>query len=201
MSTASHQQILRLPGYRRISRGSRVHLRASLRRPPRRRSPTTQKRKRPPPRRRAPRHDPPHEPGRQPRHRPRPAPANAPHGRPTAQKIMYCSDTGDGNWAVWLMNADGSNRRKLTHPKLIPCGNPRRLPRRLVTRGRADRLPILPCKTRDRGRRDLGLARIGSTCGGECKRGRGRSPDVLGHSLRSRSRRRRRRQLSSVRMR
>ena len=42
---------------------------------------------------------------------------------PDSSKIMYCSHRGDGNWAVWVMNADGSNRRQLTHPKLIaPAG-------------------------------------------------------------------------------
>lgn len=39
---------------------------------------------------------------------------------PDTSKLMYCSHPGDGNWAVWVMNADGSNRRKLTHPTLIP---------------------------------------------------------------------------------
>ncbi len=38
-------------------------------------------------------------------------------------KLMYCSHSGDGNWAVWVMNADGSVRRQLTHPTLIqPAG-------------------------------------------------------------------------------
>jgi Tol biopolymer transport system component len=42
---------------------------------------------------------------------------------PDSSKIMYCSHPGDGNWAVWVMNADGSNRRQITHPKLIePAG-------------------------------------------------------------------------------
>jgi TolB protein len=42
---------------------------------------------------------------------------------PDSTKIMYCSHPGDGNWAVWVMNADGTNPRQLTHPKLIePAG-------------------------------------------------------------------------------
>jgi Tol biopolymer transport system component len=42
---------------------------------------------------------------------------------PDSSKLMYCSHPGDGNWAVWVMNADGSNRRQLTHPTLIaPAG-------------------------------------------------------------------------------
>ncbi len=39
---------------------------------------------------------------------------------PDSSKLTYCSHRGDGNWAVWVMNADGSGRRQLTHPKLIP---------------------------------------------------------------------------------
>jgi Tol biopolymer transport system component len=42
---------------------------------------------------------------------------------PDSSQIVYCSHPGDGNWAVWVMDADGSNRRQLTHPKLIlPAG-------------------------------------------------------------------------------
>jgi Tol biopolymer transport system component len=42
---------------------------------------------------------------------------------PDSSKLMYCSHPGDGNWAVWTMNTDGSGRRQLTHPKLIePAG-------------------------------------------------------------------------------
>lgn len=42
---------------------------------------------------------------------------------PDSTKIMYCSHNGDGNWAVWVMNADGSKRRQLTHPRLLePAG-------------------------------------------------------------------------------
>ena len=42
---------------------------------------------------------------------------------PDSSKLMYCSHPGDGNWAVWVMNADGSNRRQLTHPTLSePAG-------------------------------------------------------------------------------
>jgi Tol biopolymer transport system component len=39
---------------------------------------------------------------------------------PDSSKLMYCSHPGDGNWAVWVISADGSNRRQLTHPTLIP---------------------------------------------------------------------------------
>jgi TolB protein len=42
---------------------------------------------------------------------------------PDGSKLMYCAHPGDGNWAVWTMNADGGNRRQLTHPTLIePAG-------------------------------------------------------------------------------
>jgi Tol biopolymer transport system component len=42
---------------------------------------------------------------------------------PDNSKLMYCSHPGDGNWAVWVMDAGGSNRRQLTDPTLIePAG-------------------------------------------------------------------------------
>ena len=51
------------------------------------------------------------------------APGECATWSPDSSKIMYCSHHGDGNWAVWVMNADGSNRHQLTHPKLIePAG-------------------------------------------------------------------------------
>ena len=35
----------------------------------------------------------------------------------------YGAHDGDGNWAVWIMNADGSGQRQLTHPQLVePAG-------------------------------------------------------------------------------
>jgi TolB protein len=48
------------------------------------------------------------------------APGECATWSPDSSKIAYCSHSGDGNWAVWVMNADGSNRHQLTHPKLIP---------------------------------------------------------------------------------
>jgi Tol biopolymer transport system component len=39
---------------------------------------------------------------------------------PDSSQIMYCSHRGDGNWAVSVVDVDGSNPRQLTHPKLIP---------------------------------------------------------------------------------
>ena len=39
---------------------------------------------------------------------------------PDGSAIAYCSHSGDGNWAVWTVRRDGTNRRQLTHPKLIP---------------------------------------------------------------------------------
>jgi Tol biopolymer transport system component len=51
------------------------------------------------------------------------APGECATWSPDSSKLMYCSHPGNGNWAVWAMNADGSNRRQLTHPKLIePAG-------------------------------------------------------------------------------
>jgi Tol biopolymer transport system component len=42
---------------------------------------------------------------------------------PDSTKIAYGAHDGDGNWAVWIMNADGSDQRQLTHPKLVePAG-------------------------------------------------------------------------------
>jgi Tol biopolymer transport system component len=42
---------------------------------------------------------------------------------PDSSKIAYAAHDGDGNWAVWIMNADGSSQRQLTHPKLVePAG-------------------------------------------------------------------------------
>jgi TolB protein len=48
------------------------------------------------------------------------APGECATWSPDSSKIAYCSHSGDGNWAVWVMNADGSNRRQVTHPRLIP---------------------------------------------------------------------------------
>ena len=43
---------------------------------------------------------------------------------PDASKIEYGAHNGDGNWAVWTMNADGSDQRQLTHPRLVqPAGS------------------------------------------------------------------------------
>jgi len=48
------------------------------------------------------------------------APGECATWSPDTTKLMYCSHPGDGNWAVWVMDADGRNRRQLTHPSLIP---------------------------------------------------------------------------------
>jgi Tol biopolymer transport system component len=43
---------------------------------------------------------------------------------PDATKIEYGAHNGDGNWAIWTMNADGSDQRQLTHPHLVfPAGS------------------------------------------------------------------------------
>jgi Tol biopolymer transport system component len=43
---------------------------------------------------------------------------------PDGRRIAYCGHSGDGNWAVWVMNRDGSHRRQLTHPVLVqPAGS------------------------------------------------------------------------------
>jgi TolB protein len=42
---------------------------------------------------------------------------------PDSSKIAYCGHEGDGNWAVWIMNADGSAQRQLTQPEFVlPAG-------------------------------------------------------------------------------
>jgi Tol biopolymer transport system component len=38
---------------------------------------------------------------------------------PDGRKIAYCAHGGDGNWALWVMNRDGSGKRQLTHPALV----------------------------------------------------------------------------------
>jgi Tol biopolymer transport system component len=41
----------------------------------------------------------------------------------TLTDAAFCGHQGDGNWAVWVMNADGSNPHQLTHPRAIePAG-------------------------------------------------------------------------------
>jgi Tol biopolymer transport system component len=51
------------------------------------------------------------------------APGECATWSPDGTKLMYCSHPGDGNWAVWVMNADGTGRKQLTHPKLVlPAG-------------------------------------------------------------------------------
>ena len=43
---------------------------------------------------------------------------------PDASRIEYGAHNGDGNWAIWTMNADGSDQRQLTHPPLVyPAGS------------------------------------------------------------------------------
>ncbi len=42
---------------------------------------------------------------------------------PDSTKFAFCGHQGDGNWAVWVMNADGSNPHQLTHPHAVgPAG-------------------------------------------------------------------------------
>jgi TolB protein len=48
------------------------------------------------------------------------APGECATWSPDSSKLMYCSHPGDGNWAVWTMDADGGNRRHLTYPTLAP---------------------------------------------------------------------------------
>jgi TolB protein len=43
---------------------------------------------------------------------------------PDGSKLAFCSHHGDGNWAVWVINRDGTGLRQLTHPTLIePAGS------------------------------------------------------------------------------
>jgi len=43
---------------------------------------------------------------------------------PDSSKLAFCHHGGDGNWAVWTVNADGSDPRQLTHPTLtLPRGS------------------------------------------------------------------------------
>lgn len=38
---------------------------------------------------------------------------------PDSRRLAYSGHSGDGNWAIWTMNRDGSHRRQLTFPKLV----------------------------------------------------------------------------------
>jgi Tol biopolymer transport system component len=43
---------------------------------------------------------------------------------PDARRIEYGMHNGDGNWAIWTMNVDGSDQRQLTHLRLVfPAGS------------------------------------------------------------------------------
>jgi Tol biopolymer transport system component len=35
---------------------------------------------------------------------------------PNARRIAYCAHRGDGNWAVWVMNRDGSGKTQISFP-------------------------------------------------------------------------------------
>ena len=38
---------------------------------------------------------------------------------PDSRRIAYSGHSGNGNWALWVMNRDGSGRRQLTFPTLV----------------------------------------------------------------------------------
>jgi TolB protein len=43
---------------------------------------------------------------------------------PDSRRIAYSGHSGDGNWAIWTMNRDGSDRRQLTFPTpVLPRGS------------------------------------------------------------------------------
>ena len=42
---------------------------------------------------------------------------------PDSRRIAYSGHSGDGNWAIWTMNSDGSDRRQLTFPAVVPRGS------------------------------------------------------------------------------
>src|SRR5215213_7007386 len=43
---------------------------------------------------------------------------------PDSRRIAYSGHSGDGNWAIWTMNRDGSDRRQLTFPTpVVPPGS------------------------------------------------------------------------------
>jgi TolB protein len=43
---------------------------------------------------------------------------------PDSRRIAYSGHSGDGNWAIWTMNRDGSARRQLTFPRpVLPRGS------------------------------------------------------------------------------
>jgi Tol biopolymer transport system component len=43
---------------------------------------------------------------------------------PDSRHIAYGGHGGDGNWALWIMDRDGTQKRQLTHPILVqPAGS------------------------------------------------------------------------------
>ena len=43
---------------------------------------------------------------------------------PDGARLAFCSHHGDGNWAIWVIDRDGTGLRQLTHPRLIePAGS------------------------------------------------------------------------------
>jgi Tol biopolymer transport system component len=52
------------------------------------------------------------------------APGECATWSPDGSKLAFCSHHGDGNWAIWVINRDGTGLRQLTHPTLIePAGS------------------------------------------------------------------------------
>lgn len=38
---------------------------------------------------------------------------------PDSRRIAFCAHGGDGNWAVWVMNRNGSGKIQITHPNAV----------------------------------------------------------------------------------
>ena len=59
---------------------------------------------------------------------------------PDGRRIAYSHHDGDGNWALWVMDRDGTHKRRLTSPVPLEPAGSGRLCRRVVTRREPDRL-------------------------------------------------------------